>query len=141
MHEGELNEIQEAICCCLRVAGRACTVAAGNGTGQHAIHHHDDDTASAFHPNAEHHDYDDSGNSAAKPNHSDEREHHEVQAPSQEGKEGEANDDHYHAFAAVIPRSRSECSWVAHPFSHGKENVLDRKSTRLNSSHANISYA
>jgi PAS domain-containing protein len=62
--------------------------------------------------NGEHHDYDDSGNSAANPNYSDEREHHEVQAPSQEGEDGEANNDHYHASAAEFREVGLKCSWV-----------------------------
>src|ERR1700682_5755797 len=94
--QGESNETPKAICCCPRVDRRAWTDAAGIGTGHHAIHHHDDDADSAPRPNGEHHDHDDSGNSAANPHHSDAREHHEVQAPSQEGKEAEADNDYNH---------------------------------------------
>jgi hypothetical protein len=131
------NEIQEAIGCFPRGARRVCVVAAGNGTGDHAIHHHDDEGSASRSTNGEyhhdddadsgsrsngeqHHDHDDGAKSATKPNHSDDREHHEVQAPSQESEEGEGNndynndprtgayvdDDHYHDSATVIPGSR-----------------------------------
>jgi len=107
------NEIQEAIGCFPRSARRVCVVAAGNGTGDHAIHHHDDEGSASRSTNGEyhhdddadsgsgsrsngeqHHDHDDGAKSATKPNHSDDREHHEVQAPSQEGEEGEGNNDY-----------------------------------------------
>src|ERR1700694_2341840 len=134
------NEIYETIRFCPRSACRVCAVAAGIGTGHDAIHHHHD-AGSACSNNGEHHDHDDADsasgsngehhhdyvdrtNSAANPNHSDDREHHEVQAPSQEGEEGEGNndynndpgtgayvdDDHYHDSAAVIQQSRGSVS-------------------------------
>src|ERR1035437_4025248 len=75
--QGESNEIQKVICCGLRVARRACAVAAGMVAGRY--------------PN--HHNYNtDSGRSAANQNHSDDPGQNEGHA-SQEGEDGEANDE------------------------------------------------
>src|SRR3712207_8609967 len=46
-----------------------------------------------------------------------------------------------HGRRAVRRRGRRVRQGVPHPHTHGRRGQQDRKSTRLNSSHANISYA
>jgi hypothetical protein len=139
--KGELNEIQQTICCYHRVARRAGTHVACSCAGHYAIHHHNDSDSTCLAngehhhyyldsghtpANGEHHHYLDSGNIPANSNHADEGKHHQVQAPSQERAEREGNklynhdswpagteyvDDHHHSSPAVIP-GRQESEWV-----------------------------
>jgi hypothetical protein len=83
--EGELNEFQKSERRRFRIDRRAFPVDAGLVARTDSIHHHHD--SNPFR--------------AADPNHADNREEDQVEAPPSESNEGKGNDDHHHDPGAV----------------------------------------